>query len=153
MIIGHKNSEVIIHVEELSPGTVIIQTIGDVSSKDTEKMFSFLKNYSKKIEEKITILYDISNIKSISREALLWISENIKDKSPVKEMISFGRNPFMLNLIQILIAIILEDDNIHKIFRNREEAISYLEKDILNLTPSSQLLQDISPSSLNATRL
>ncbi|OQY38220.1 MAG: hypothetical protein B6229_06415 [Spirochaetaceae bacterium 4572_7] len=137
VIIGYKNKEVVIDVEELSPGIIIIRPTGVISSKNFEQMCSFLTKYSKKIGERITVLYNISEIKSIPRDSLLWLIRNTKNGLPIKNATSFGENPFIQNLIQIVMAVILRDDNIHQIFRNREEAILYLGNDILNLTPSS----------------
>lgn len=115
-----------LEIIEISEGKLLVKIIGIFNLNLTKDLFVFLNKYSDKLNKKVDIAIDNSNIADIEQDARLWVLSHGKKCPVISTAVSYGTNIYIENMLTILVNIISDKDSMMTRFKMEKEAIDYL---------------------------
>ena len=117
---------------EVEKGLLINYPEGIINLECVKKLFKFLEKYNKKINKKIILLIDNSNLKSIDIKARYYVIKFITKNAIIKRTATFGKNLFIRNFMNLFTAIMNKMDLMTFTFETKEEALKWVKDNKLN---------------------
>ena len=128
----NKDKTQVIVLHEIEKGLLINYPQGNINLDGVKELFKFLNEYNKINNKKIILLIDNTKLQSIAIKARLYVIKFIKKNVILKKAVTYGKNLFIRNFMNLFTSIMNKVDLTSYSFETKEEALKWIIRNKLN---------------------